>query len=362
MGDTGVLVATQLARRCDVVGVATRPALVSGQELGARVADPAGWRRNFLIPFDDLARLDAVRTVHGSIERIDPDRRIVHVARAAGGRVLLPYDVLVVATGVRNGFWRHDRVEDLADVERGIDEVAQRLAAARTVAVIGGGATGVSVAANLAMRGVVPDVHLFHSGDQPLPDYPEPTRRRIVAELDAAGVHRHPGHRAIVPDGFRGERLTSDPVRWATGQAPFAADVVLWAVGRVEPNSSFLPPAWLDEDGFVRVDAHLRVPGTDGVFAVGDVAASDPNRSSARNWGFLVVAANVRALASGKRRLRRFSAPSQRWGSILGAQSDGLLVFQPDGKAMRVPRPLVQPLLFDLYLHALLYRGVRHRR
>ncbi|MCB1248398.1 MAG: hypothetical protein KDB36_03260, partial [Acidimicrobiales bacterium] len=97
-------------------------------------------------------------------------------------------------------------------------------------------------------------------------------------------------------------------------------------------------------------------------FAVGDVAASDPNRSSARNWGFLVVAANVRALASGKRRLRRFSAPSQRWGSILGAQSDGLLVFQPDGKAMRVPRPLVQPLLFDLYLHALLYRGVRHRR
>ena len=34
LGDTGVLIATRLARTCDVVGISTRPALVSGQELG----------------------------------------------------------------------------------------------------------------------------------------------------------------------------------------------------------------------------------------------------------------------------------------------------------------------------------------
>ncbi|MEZ5205797.1 MAG: FAD-dependent oxidoreductase [Acidimicrobiales bacterium] len=185
------------------------PRWSAAKELGRPGGDPDGWR-NFLIPFDDLARLDAVRTVHGSIERIDPDRRIVHVARAAGGRVLLPYDVLVVArvSATASGATIVSRTWPMS--ERGIDEVAQRLAAARTVAVIGGGATGVSVAANLAMRGVVPDVHLFHSGDQPLRLPGADARRRIVAEARRRrGAHRHPGHRAIVPDGFRGERLTS---------------------------------------------------------------------------------------------------------------------------------------------------------
>ena len=33
MGDTGVLVATHLGRSAEVVGISTRPALVSGQEL-----------------------------------------------------------------------------------------------------------------------------------------------------------------------------------------------------------------------------------------------------------------------------------------------------------------------------------------
>ena len=40
MGDTGVLVSTHLGRSFDVIGVSTKPALVSEQELGTRLADP----------------------------------------------------------------------------------------------------------------------------------------------------------------------------------------------------------------------------------------------------------------------------------------------------------------------------------
>jgi hypothetical protein len=96
------------------------------------------------------------------------------------------------------------------------------------------------------------------------------------------------------------------------------------------------------------------------VFAVGDVAATDPHRSSARNWGFLLAARNVRAFLSGQpKKQKPFHAPEYRWGSILGPQADGMLVFQPNGKSFRVPQRLVQPLLMTLYLHTIMYGGLR---
>ncbi|MFN8018871.1 MAG: FAD-dependent oxidoreductase [Acidimicrobiales bacterium] len=366
MGDTGLLVAIHLARHVDVVGVSTKPALVSGQELGNRLARPEEWRRNFLVPFDRFRSLDHVRTIHGRIAAVDLERRTVRVDRADGGVQLVPYDALVVATGTSNGFWRDDAVRDLAEVDAALAEVAGQVAEASTIAVVGGGPTGVSAAANLARRHPDKAVHLFHGGDQPLPGYHPRTRARIVRELDAAGVHRHGGHRAVLPgaDGPGGgdvpTRPTSGPVAWSTGQPPFDADLVIWAVGQVRPHTGFLPPELLDQDGFVRVDEHLRSPVAPDVWAVGDVAATDPARSSARNWGFLLLVRNLRAALAGRPgAMRPFRAPEHRWGSILGAQDDGMLVFQPNGASFRVPRWAVQPLLFDLYLRLALYRGIR---
>ena len=359
MGDTGVLVATRLARSCEVVGISTRPALVSGQELGNRLTDPERWRRSFLVPYRRFRRLDHARSVHGRITSVDLEHAEVHVERADGSSAVEPYDVLVIATGASNGFWRHDRVEDLRSIDADLAEVTARLDAAATIAVVGGGATGVGVADNLARRGGT-QVHLFHSGDQPLPGYHPKVRQWIARKLQGDGVVVHAGHRAVVPEGFLGDRLTTDPVAWSTGQPPFEADLTLWAVGGVRPHSTFLPADLLDDDGFVRVDEHLRVPGHSNVFAVGDVAASDPLRSSARNWGYRVVVANVRALVrGGDRRLRRYRAPEYRWGSILGLQDDGLVVVQPDGRRFRVPRWVAEPLLFRVFVTRYLYGGLR---
>jgi NADH dehydrogenase FAD-containing subunit len=359
LGDTGVLVAVGLARHAHVVGVATRPALVSGQELGNRLARPEHWRRNFLIPLRRFRRLDRVQVLHGRISQVDPERSVVHVELADGSSTVEPYDVLVISSGVTSGFWRQNRVEGLADVEHDLATVGAQLDAAGSVAVVGGGATGVSVATSLARRHPDKEIHLFHSGDEPLPGYHPAARRWVVGELARAGVHRHPGHRAEIPEGFRADRLTTGPVRWSTGQDPFEADLTLWAVGEVRPNSDYLPADMLDESGFVRVDEHLRVPGSPNVFAVGDIAASDPHRSSARNWGSFVVTHNVRALLRGRGRMRGYRAPANRWGSILGLQDDGMVIFQPSGRSFRVPRWAVQPMLFRAWTQGFLYRGLR---
>jgi NADH dehydrogenase FAD-containing subunit len=360
LGDTGVLAAVALSRRFEVVGIATRPALVSGQELGARLADLDGWRRNYLLPLDRFTRLQGARVVHGRATSVDLGLRTVTVERAAGGSEVVPYDALVVASGVTNGFWRHDRVQDLAEVDRELAEAADRLAQAPTIAVVGGGATGVSAAVSLARRHPAAEVHLFHSRAEPLPEYHPRVRARVLDELRSAGVRLHAEHRAVLPSPDEQRQLGAATIEWSTGREPFAADVVLWATGQVEPHTGFLPAELLDGDGFVRVDEHLQVPGHERVFAVGDVAASDPGRTSARNWGAQVVARNVAAsLGHRPSRRRTYRAPEHRWGSVLGVQDDGMLVFQPSGRGTKVPRGMVQPLLFDLWLRRVLYRGVR---
>lgn len=361
MGDAGVLVAVHLGRGLEVVAVAARPALVSGQELGTRLADPQRWRRSYLVALSRFRRLDGVRVLHGEVRGIDLGRREAEVALDDGTTEVVGWDALVIASGVDNGFWRRHRVEDLRAVECSLSEVAASIAAADSIAVVGGGATGVSAAANLARRHPAKTVHLFHSGDQPLPGYHPEVRAAVAAELQRAGVVVHPGHRAVLPDGFAGDRLTDAPVEWSTGQDPFEAGLTLWAVGAVRPNTDWLPAELLDEQRFVRVDEHLQVPGHRCVFAVGDVAASDPHRSSARNWGWRIVCHNVRVATSGRGRLRRFSAPPHRWGSIFGVQPEGMVVYQPNGRSFRVPRWLADPLLLRGFVEGYLYGGLRRR-
>ena len=72
------------------------------------------------------------------------------------------------------------------------------------------------------------------------------------------------------------------------------------------------------------------------VFAVGDVAATDPLRTSARNRADRLVADNIRAYLAG-RPLGTFRPNRVRWGSVLGIQPNGIEVFLPTGRAVRIP-------------------------
>jgi len=355
LGDVGILAAIRLAPHADVVGISVKPALVSGQELGVRLARPDDWARDYWIPFDNFRRLDGVRKVQATLTGVDLAARTVFGLGEDGTTIAEEYDTLIISTGVSNGFWRRPTLQSAAEISTDLHATHQRLAAADSVIVVGGGAAAVSSAVNIATTWPDKRVDLYFPGDRALVGYHPRTWNRIQGSLTDLGVGLHPGHRAVLPND---SEITSEPVQWSTGQPPASSDAVLWAIGQVQPNTGWLPPELLDEDGFVRVTPELKVPGQDGVYAVGDVAASDPLRSSARNRGDALVAHNIRAELAGKK-LRTYKTPGRRWGSLVGAQANGLEVFLPTGQAFRLPSWSVKRVVMPYVVRWGMYRGVR---
>lgn len=358
LGDSGVLTAIRLARHADVVGVSAKSALVSGQELGVRLSRPDDWARDYWIPFDRFRGLDRVRTVHGTLTGVDLAARTVLVEGDDGSTLNENYDALIISTGVTNGFWRRPKLQSANEIGADLRGAHDRLAAAEAVIVVGGGAAAISSAANIAATWPAKRVDLYFPGERGLLQHHAHIWGRIRRRLDDVGVVLHPGHRALLPDGFACDEITTESVQWSTGQPPASADAVLWAIGRVRPNTDWLPAEVLDDQGFVRVTPDLRVPHHRGVFAVGDVAATDPLRSSARNRADSLVAHNVRAEFEG-RRLRAYRPPKSRWGSVLGVQHDGLEVFAPSGHAVRFPAWSIDRVLQPWIVRWGIYRGVR---
>jgi NADH dehydrogenase FAD-containing subunit len=361
LGDSGVLIAIRLARHAEIVGISVKPALVSGQELGLRVSRPEDWARDNWIPFEKFRGLDRVRTVHATLTGVDLAARKVFGLGRDGSIVTEPYDALIISTGVANGFWRRPTLQSAGEIGADLRATHDSLSAAKSVIVVGGGAAAVSGAANIARTWPDKRVDLYFPGDRALVQHHTRAWERIRLQLNEFGVVLHPGHRAVLPNGFAGDHITSEPVLWSTGQPPASADAVLWAIGRVRPNTDWLPRELLDDHSFVRVTPELRVPDHPGVFAVGDVAATDPLRASARNRADKLLVRNILAEFAG-RPLSSYRAPRRRWGSVLGIQPDGLEVFAPSGHAFRFPAWSIDSVLMPWIVRWGIYRGVRGNR
>ena len=357
MGDTGVLVATRLSRYFNVIGISTKPNLVSGQELGKRLADLDWWNRYYNTPLRRFKALSDVKIHHAKAECVDLANKTVLVVDQSNDETVIPYDFLVIASGTSNGFWRDDDLRSEAQIDERLEQDAATIRDANTLAVVGGGPCGVSCALNIRRAYPEKVVSLFISADLPLPGYHEKARQYYHRELTAAGVQIFSGYRAITDESAP----SAGTVHFESGQSA-VADAILWSTGNRKPHTTFLPDDLLDDEGFVKTKNTLEVVGSDCLFAIGDVASTDPARSSARNWAYGILVNNIKRKAAGKAPNKHYSPPANRWGSIVGPQDDGLTLHQDSGKTTRLSRWLVENLLLPTVVQRVIYRGVERRR
>ena len=359
MGDTGVLTAAHLPKSCRVVCVTTKPFLVSGQELGHRLAEHASWRRDYLLPLHKLRRLADIEIIHGKATAVDSEGRSVTVLNPGGDQIRVAWDYLVIATGVGNGFWRDDDLDTADGIEQRLAAQVASVAAADTIAVVGGGPCGTSTAFNLKRRYPGKAVTLCLSDSLPLPGYAEATRRHHRDQLLQQGVSLVTGSRAQLPADAELCQMAGGVLRFADGTPDIPADLIIWTTGKLRPHTAFLPRDMLDDHGFVPTDAHLNVPGYQRIFAIGDVAATDPLRCSARNWAYRILCRNIVDRIADRPPSARFDPPAARWGSILGLQPNGLYLHAATGRRWRVPRWLVTRFLYPVVVRRWIYGGTR---
>jgi NADH dehydrogenase len=232
--------------------------------------------------------------VLGRVTSLDAERRVVSVD-ALDGPVELGYDNLVLALGSVS---RVLPVPGLADHGHGFRDLADAIAlrnhvlrqleaadassaaeeAARHLAFvfIGAGYAGVEALAELSdlvrdalrhypnLRGVPQRWVLVDAAPKILPEIPTRLGEYAAAQLTKRGVEIRVSTRLDSADE-RGVVL-SDGTRVETG-------TLVWTAGVAPSPDLGLLGLPLDERGRVPVDEHLRVPGHDGIWALGDCAA-----------------------------------------------------------------------------------------
>ena len=303
-----------------------------------------------------------MRTVHGTLTGVDLDGCTVAVRGDDGSTAHERYDALVISTGVTNGFWRTPNLQSHNEIGDDLRAAHTRLTDAESVIVIGGGAAAISSAAQVATTWPDKRVDLYFPGERALPSHHPRIWEKVAAPArrcrrraaprpprgDSRRIHVRRDHRRARPSGAPDSRR-HPPM-------PFC--------GRSD-GSGPTPTGCPRNSSTTTVSSgsrrSCRCPATPNVFAVGDVAATDPLRSSARNRGDGILAHNIRAEFAGKP-LRSYRAPKRRWGSVLGVQPNGLEVFTPKGQAFRFPAWSFDRVLMPVIVRWGIYRGVRENR
>ncbi|MEU3610248.1 FAD-dependent oxidoreductase, partial [Streptomyces sp. NPDC035033] len=267
-GYTGAVAAGRLARRlhrADVSITLVNPEpdfvervrlhqLAAGQDLAPR-------------PFAEMFAGTGVELELARVAAVDADRKAVTL-ETAGGRRELAYDSLVYALG---SGWDDGGVPGVADHAH---EVASRPGALRlrarlaaleaggTVAVVGGGLTGLEAATEIAESR--PDLRVSLVARGGLGDWLSAKGRahlrKVVAGLGIT-VHEHGSVAAVAAD-----RLTT-----ADGTV-VPADVTVWTTGFAVHPIAAGSGLELAADGRIVVDATMRSVSHPDVYAVGDAA------------------------------------------------------------------------------------------
>lgn len=213
-----------------------------------------------------------VRFVHGSLKKLDCDTKIAQIA--VGEKDLEEnYDYFVAATGLRR-VWpvvpqSLTRETYLREAGKHIDAVTE---STQPILIIGGGAVGIEMAAELALCYPKSKVILAHSRDRLLSTEPLPDsfKERSMKLLQESGVTVLLNHR--LKDSRPVEN--GSEVEFTNGKK-LAAGVVIMAISRSVPSTDFLPRAVLNEEQYVNVVPSLQFPSSisnsDFHFAAGDI-------------------------------------------------------------------------------------------
>lgn len=255
-------------------------------------------------PLREVFRKSGVRVAQGHVDAVDPAARTVKIS-SNGHQISIPYDYLVVATGAASNYYNipgadtltyplkdlsdaariRNRIIDVFEQAVLVDDPAERLRLL-SFAVVGGGATGVEVAAELAefvseiVKRYYSQTHCAPGGMGPcLPEEPSITLVHTGKELleQFAPSLRSAAARRLMQNGVTLQlssvvsAVTKEGLTLG-GNMSVPAATVIWAAGVRPAVPHFEGASPVLNGGRLAVDNFFRLLGNDHMFALGDVA------------------------------------------------------------------------------------------
>lgn len=187
----------------------------------------------------------------------------------------LSYDTLIIASGSTTSTpWFKPTAGPSSELRKELSKLAKSLKAAQTIAVGGGGTTGVELAAELGETYPNKTIILYTGSKGALPAMQErfgkETERRLREKLNVQVVT------GVRVNETREIGRNQTELVLSNGTTK-QVDVYVPTSGSM-PNTQFLPSSWVDERGYALADGYLRLDNASrddsGVFFVGDVLSS----------------------------------------------------------------------------------------
>ncbi|KAJ5827280.1 hypothetical protein N7447_004043 [Penicillium robsamsonii] len=235
--------------------------------------------------FEDIPALQSpdINHIQGRVDSIDCKSRTaqIHQMTANDGHKIVEekYDYMIACSGLRRewpsapkSLTREAYIAETADSVQTIEEAVEG------VVIIGGGAVGIEIAAEIKMLRPQAKVTLVHSRQQLLSseDLPDEFKAKTLEILKESKVEVLLGAR--VQDTVLGS--DSFPAKYTlklSDGRELIADHVINAVSRFAPTSSYLPKDACDSEGYVRITPGLQlaadVPNKEYHYAAGDIAS-----------------------------------------------------------------------------------------
>ena len=249
--------------------------------------------RHVVTPLRDVLRRTYLRL--GAVTAHDPQSKTVQLTSHDGEVEELPYDHLLLAVGavsrllpvpgldehaigfksLADAIWLRNNVIETLEAANATEDPRRR-DELLTYVFVGGGYSGLEALAELqdfaadaisryprarlhGMRWI-----LIDAADRVLPEIDASLADYAVRELRGRGID--------IRLGTRIEEVTADSVRLSTGEV-LPARTLVWTAGVAAQPSLRNLSVRLDDAGRVVVDEHMRVEGSDYVWAIGDCAA-----------------------------------------------------------------------------------------
>jgi NADH dehydrogenase FAD-containing subunit len=217
----------------------------------------------------------------------------------------VPYHALIVATGSS----AHSNLLSLhgphTDTIAALTSIHAKLAAAKSIAVCGGGTSGIETAGQLAtylnysrhwpVRRLVAspkEIILLTGSDRCLPSFPPRQSKKAECKLQSLGVDIR--HNVRVSSAKEDFDLTGQVKVELDDETTLIVDAYIPRTG-VSPNAAFAPPNLRDADGYITTNAATcRVDEAGArVYALGDVASFSQNYTLDAYAAVPVVQANL---------------------------------------------------------------------